>query len=379
MTRRLLFLFLLILAVSPALFAQTFTATLAGAAEVPGPGDTDGTGFAVVTFSGTTMTYSIITTGLAPITGAHIHRGATGEAPPSNIVVGFTATPVGGLIAGSQTVTQDVINLIVANPAGHYVNVHTGDFPGGAIRGQLAGTPSGEGARVSYLPISGKGQGAGGTNFVTDLRIVNETNATANVTLDFFAASTTGQTGPNATRTLTVAAGEQEVVDDVIAFLSTTGNGAIRITSDQNVTAIARIIDDQRANQRGTAGYATTSLELSEARKSGTLPFLATSSIADIGAGVGFRTNLGYFNPTATPVSLTLVARRTTDGTVIGSQTLAVPAYGQIQQGAFVMITGVGAADQIQQNFYVTWSSSSSMFVFATVIDNKSGDAVLIY
>ena len=32
----------------------------------------------------------------------------------------------------------DVLRPIVANPAGFYVNVHTGDFPKGAVRGQLA-------------------------------------------------------------------------------------------------------------------------------------------------------------------------------------------------------------------------------------------------
>jgi hypothetical protein len=27
---------------------------------------------------------------------------------------------------------------IIANPAGYYVNIHNADFPGGAVRGQLA-------------------------------------------------------------------------------------------------------------------------------------------------------------------------------------------------------------------------------------------------
>ena len=34
-----------------------------------------------------------------------------------------------------------LISEIAQNPAGFYVNVHTSDFPGGAVRGQLAQAP----------------------------------------------------------------------------------------------------------------------------------------------------------------------------------------------------------------------------------------------
>lgn len=352
--------------------AQTFSTTLTGAAERPGPGDPDGSGIAVVSMNGTTVTYTLLVSNINTPTMAHIHRGTIDAS--GDIEVDFSPSFVNGTATGTVTISQALANEIAGNPAGFYVNVHTSDFEGGAIRGQLGAATSGEaGSRVSYLPVVGKVN-----TFVTDVRIVNESNATANVTLDFFQVSAAGQTGPTATRDLTVAPGEQAVLDDVIATLNTSQLGGMRITSDQNVTVNSRVINDLRSINQGTTGFATTSLELDDARTSGTLSFLSEASASDKGADIGFRSNLGYFNPTANPVELTLTARRTTDGAVLGSKTLAVPGYSFVQQSVFTMINTVPAADQVQPNFYVSWTSTGPLFVYGSVVDNKTEDPVLI-
>ena len=50
-------------------------------------------------------------------------------------------TPNGaGESAGCAAVARSLVAAIVASPAGYYVNVHTAEFPAGAIRGQLTGT-----------------------------------------------------------------------------------------------------------------------------------------------------------------------------------------------------------------------------------------------
>ena len=112
-----------------------FTAQMNGASEVPGPGDTDGTGSATVTVDTATnqICVDIRVSAIATATAAHIHPGAAGAANPP-VVVLTAPTPT------SATCVTDATNapLIVAAPANFYVNVHNGDFPGGAIRGQLA-------------------------------------------------------------------------------------------------------------------------------------------------------------------------------------------------------------------------------------------------
>ena len=179
-------LLLLIVAAVPVAFAQSYSAILSGASEVPGPGDADGSGFAVVSINGTTLNYSVFAQGIGTPTAAHIHTGVAGVA--GEVLVPLSAST---LTNGSTTISSEVASQINANPAGFYVNVHTAEFPNGAIRGQLA-RAEGSGARTAWLPVIGKVAGAAGTNFVTDMRIVNNGGAVANVTLDFFAQNAAG-------------------------------------------------------------------------------------------------------------------------------------------------------------------------------------------
>jgi hypothetical protein len=118
----------------------TFDATLqGGAAEIPGPGDADGSGTANIHFHMATreVCWNITVTNIAPATASHIHTGGAGAS--GGVVVGldtdgFTGSSVGCVTADPAADLQ----AIVDNPAAFYVNVHTADFPAGAVRGQLA-------------------------------------------------------------------------------------------------------------------------------------------------------------------------------------------------------------------------------------------------
>ena len=116
-------------------------ATMNGKQEKPA-GDPNGTGKATLTFKATQVCYDIrpVKAGLTFAAG-HIHKGAKGVA--GDVVLPLFQSPKklkGGKLTGCATAKASVIKAIKAKPSGYYVNVHSGAFPAGVIRGQLSKT-----------------------------------------------------------------------------------------------------------------------------------------------------------------------------------------------------------------------------------------------
>lgn len=132
-----------------------FSAHLSGDQEVP-PADTKATGQAIFKLSkdGSTLKYKIIVANIRNVTMAHIHMAPAGEnggvvawlypsGPPPRLIPGRSS---GILVQGTITADDLVgglagadLEALVAEMAagGTYVNVHTSQFPGGEIRGQI--------------------------------------------------------------------------------------------------------------------------------------------------------------------------------------------------------------------------------------------------
>jgi CHRD domain len=117
----------------------TYRAGMNGAKEVPGPGDPNGSGKAVVAVDVVTgeICFELVARNIAPAIAAHIHQAEKGSAGP--IVVMLTP-PTGGSSSGCAVdLTQ--AQAIADDPSAYYVNVHNAEFPDGAVRGQLHGRP----------------------------------------------------------------------------------------------------------------------------------------------------------------------------------------------------------------------------------------------
>lgn len=120
---------------------RRFTTSLTGAAEVPGPGDPDGTGTATVWLNhgqGRVCFEITVSNITLPATLAHIHVGTVTQSGPP--VVTLIPPDASGTSSGCvEGVSRELIKDIIQNPEGYYVNVHTlPDFGPGAVRGQLS-------------------------------------------------------------------------------------------------------------------------------------------------------------------------------------------------------------------------------------------------
>ena len=120
-------------------------AVLLGGSEV-GPngeanvGDTNARGSAtlIVDASHGLVCFGITVAGLAEPVAAHIHKAGTGI--NGGIVVTLTPPISGNPGASSGCVSglnHNTLNTLKNQPSAFYVNVHTTEFPNGAIRGQL--------------------------------------------------------------------------------------------------------------------------------------------------------------------------------------------------------------------------------------------------
>jgi hypothetical protein len=129
----------LLLSAGPAMAtAVTVVATLSGANETK-PGDPDGTGRFSAEIAADTgdVCYTLVADKIAKPVAAHIHEGAAGVDGKPVITIEVTGVDGDTCLAAEP----DLLKLILATPAGYYVNVHTGDFPAGAVRGQLSLKP----------------------------------------------------------------------------------------------------------------------------------------------------------------------------------------------------------------------------------------------
>jgi CHRD domain len=146
-----------------------FNITLVGEVESPA-GDPVATGTSAVRLRAGQgqVCYKIAAANLSgPAVAAHIHKAAAGTSGP--VIIPLATPRSDGKSGGCVGVARSLVAQILAAPASYYVNVHTAEFPAGAIRGQLTGTSA----------------AIAGTTITLDLKGTSEPNATGSAVLRF--------------------------------------------------------------------------------------------------------------------------------------------------------------------------------------------------
>lgn len=134
---------LLLIAASMALAAggRPFVVGLSGGTG----GDPDGTGTALLRVNpgNQAICYTITVSNIgqptepgAGLGAAHIHDYAT-TGIFVDLETNWTATTSGFMTTGCTDADRGALIALLRDPSGYYVNIHTVDYPGGAIRGDL--------------------------------------------------------------------------------------------------------------------------------------------------------------------------------------------------------------------------------------------------
>jgi hypothetical protein len=110
-----------------------FVAHLTGRSEIPKAAPS-GKGTVKIKIAGTKVCWQFTSVGgIDKPVVSHIHKGTARTAN------GPVVVPLGARYAskGCVTSTGAIVRAIEKNPKSFYVNIHTGKYPNGAVRGQL--------------------------------------------------------------------------------------------------------------------------------------------------------------------------------------------------------------------------------------------------
>jgi PKD repeat protein len=145
--------------------------------------------------------------------------------------------------------------------------------------------------------------------------------------------------------------------------------GPIRLQTTGTLLVASGVNNVNGCGNGSRSGQGLSGIDVSQALKTGTLVQLAAS--ADL--ATGYRSNLDFMNPGSTAASVTATIRRG-DGTHLSSGTFSVSPNGLVQKriddtGAFP-----GVAGTTDTNLWMEFTSDQPILVFASVINNGSGD-----
>jgi hypothetical protein len=345
---------------------------LRGANEVPATSSTAvGAFFITIDTINKTLTWDVTSTVSSP-TLAHIHNNVAGS--NAGVLINFALSPTAftnGRTSGTvsiATLTETQFSDLTTKPQNFYVNVHSTTNGGGEIRGQLA--PAVE----SDLAVAGRVTNGLGQTFVTDARVFNPSYDTPVVALlEYFASGTSANTTATATKVIDIPARGTAVLDDVAGSsgFNITGTGAVRVSSANSLVATSRIFLDLRPSGKGTFGQFVPSVKRANGLRRGVMTQLSNQS--DLSGGS--RTNIGFFNPNPTAVTVRLELRGA-DGALLGQNTLTLQALSQQQSSIAGYFSGVDLSNV--QNLTLSIDASAPVDAYASVVDNVATDQIFV-
>jgi plastocyanin len=166
---------------------------------------------------------------------------------------------------------------------------------------------------------------------------------------------------------------ESAAFDDMVAgaFSQPDTAGGIELRFEGDLRQLVVTSRLYSTSPEPTVGMFIPGLDLSAAH-----PRTVLTSIRNGGAGAGFRTNAGAFNPADVPVSVTFRIHDASGVQRGSGVTRAVAAHSGVQVSA--LFTAAGASDFETEDGVVTVQATGPVFSYAAVIDNATTDPIFV-
>jgi hypothetical protein len=299
--------------------------------------------------SGQTASLSVTATGTAPLS-YQWYLGVSGD----------TSTPVGTNVSNLTTpplTSTTSFWVSVSNACGH------------ADSATATVTVAAPTTYTVWVPVASHNPGKLGSQWRSDLGLLDAGSVTANVQINFF-----GGTGVVSSTTY-VPPKTQSILTDVVGQIGGSNSGALQIISDQPLKVTARSYN-QVAADAACYPFGTQGQDYPAVVSSDGLAAQQSAYLAGLTENATYRCNIGVVN-TGTGSASVLVELFDGAGTKLGEYpvTLAPGEWSQATQ-PFLSVAGQTAMDRGYAK--ITVQSGSGVFGFASVISNITTDPTTV-
>jgi len=220
-----------------------------------------------------------------------------------------------------------------------------------------------------WLPVASHAGGLNGSQWRSDLGLLNPGTVTANVEIEFYGSDVV------ATNTTQVPPGVQSILTDVVGQLAASGSGAIQVLSDQPLEVTARTYNQVSSTAScypgGTQGQDYPAVLTGNGLSAGQSAYLA-----GLTENTSYRCNIGVVN-TGTASATVLVTLYDGAGDSLADYTVSLAA-GQWAQATQPFLNEAGQTAMDSGYATIAVQSGSGVFGFASVIDNITNDPTTV-
>lgn len=231
---------------------------------------------------------------------------------------------------------------------------------------------SGVSAQVAYVPAAANVEGLAGTQWHTDLQVKAGGGDGATFTVELLPEGEDNSDPLSAE--FAVAAGQSMRLRDLVAdVFDFTGSAALRVAATSGrILVTSRTFNDDPA---GSYGQYVPAFDEDDAASSGTIVSILQLSRSPTSTS-GFRTNIGFVNVSGNLITM-VVDLFDADGILLGTLERRLKPYSYRQlNDVFAAVAATDVADGYAQ--VKTTTGGGRFIAYASVVDNLSGDAVLV-